>query len=51
MVKKSKKDLFIFTVVVFTGVLRVVDSVAFSNVLQCGVGAEKAYGSGMLLVV
>ena len=50
-VQKNAKNIFTLTIVTFSGVLRVVDSDAFANALRCGIGAEKAYGSGMLLVV
>ena len=34
----------------FTGVLRVTDAIAFRRGYECGIGPEKAYGLGMLLL-
>ena len=51
VVKKSRDESFTFESVVFTGVLQVTDSDLFTKVLHKGIGAEKAYGMGMLMVV
>ena len=50
-VQKNRTLSFTFESVVFTGLLKVTDSVMFANVLKNGIGAEKAYGMGMLMVV
>lgn len=36
--------------VVFSGVLKVIDTEKFMNAFENGIGAEKAYGMGMLMV-
>lgn len=46
----EKKGRLRFSTVDFSGQLRVIDSVAFSNTLCAGVGHAKAFGCGLLLV-
>jgi CRISPR system Cascade subunit CasE len=46
----EKKGSLRFSTVDFSGVLKVTDSTAFSNMLLSGVGRAKAFGCGLLLV-
>ena len=49
MIKKGSKAFPVFSVP-FSGILRVEDSVKFKNAVENGIGREKAYGMGMLMV-
>ena len=49
-VKKDAKSAFTFPSVTFKGILQVTDPGKFASALRTGIGAEKAYGMGMLMV-
>lgn len=48
---RSHKKLFDLKAYYYFGVLEVTDKVAFREALENGIGASKAYGLGMLMVV
>ena len=48
--KQEKGGFMRFSACRFTGILRITDAEAFQNALCCGIGPEKAYDCGMLLI-